>query len=590
LAMGLASLMFPQPAESRTFCVDSSDALNQALETASFNREDDEVRIVRGLYAGTFVYVTPNNDSIAILGGYNADCGSRIPAPEATVLERVSSSPALVIGFYNGAGGGDVTIDGLTLQNSVGYAGAGVYIEGSLPATSVLRVSNSHFKSADGAGSALLIEHDGAVVSLLGNSISDGTRGVYIAALDATLTSNVFNGIDGPAASVVSDTATFTGNTFADNTDHGAYVFASTATFDSNSFTGNGDTGAYVSADTVHMTNNYFLDNVGFYGGGAYVEALSLSMRNNQFSGNDALLGGGIYTDAATATLTNNTFSANTASQFGGGVYQTGMSTGNAGVDIAAALYNNLFWANSADVAVDFWIANGMTGNAETNPVQLVNNSFDQRATMGYHLDTPFPIPASNVDAIDPQFVDSGNNNLHLQPDSPMIDAGDNGAPALATSDIDGEPRIQGAAVDIGADEVSLLDLDSTEPLPSIYANNARWSLVIPQGSRLEIDVALRAGALSGHDADWWVAARTSAGQWSSYLYPSGDWINVGGSEAKLVATYQGPLVDLPQFPVLDTSEWAPGQYTVYFGFDPEMNGVLDLSDAYYDGVEITIE
>jgi hypothetical protein len=58
----------------------------------------------------------------------------------------------------------------------------------------------------------------------------------------------------------------------------------------------------------------------------------------------------------------------------------------------------------------------------------------------------------------DPKFVSikTGSINLHLQKSSPAIDAGDP-ARVLASGelDIDRQPRLQGASVDIGADEVA---------------------------------------------------------------------------------------------------------------------------------------
>lgn len=45
------------------------------------------------------------------------------------------------------------------------------------------------------------------------------------------------------------------------------------------------------------------------------------------------------------------------------------------------------------------------------------------------------------------------SRSLHLQPGSPCIDAGDDSAVEAGAVDIDGQPRIQGAHVDIGADE-----------------------------------------------------------------------------------------------------------------------------------------
>ena len=61
----------------------------------------------------------------------------------------------------------------------------------------------------------------------------------------------------------------------------------------------------------------------------------------------------------------------------------------------------------------------------------------------------------NNVDS-NPLLVDPANNDFHLQPTSPMIDAGTTAVPeppGLPTIDFEGDPRISGVAPDIGADE-----------------------------------------------------------------------------------------------------------------------------------------
>ncbi|WP_323744157.1 choice-of-anchor Q domain-containing protein, partial [Paenibacillus polymyxa] len=52
-----------------------------------------------------------------------------------------------------------------------------------------------------------------------------------------------------------------------------------------------------------------------------------------------------------------------------------------------------------------------------------------------------------------PKFVNATNGDFHLQPSSPAIDSGSTDNTIIGTEDIDGEPRVKGKAVNIGADE-----------------------------------------------------------------------------------------------------------------------------------------
>lgn len=79
-----------------------------------------------------------------------------------------------------------------------------------------------------------------------------------------------------------------------------------------------------------------------------------------------------------------------------------------------------------------------------------MDNNFDRTPELGFWSKKPITINSSNVD-FDPLFDDT--ETQHLLAGSPMIDAGNATAPALPSTDIDGEKRIMGAAVDIGADE-----------------------------------------------------------------------------------------------------------------------------------------
>jgi hypothetical protein len=83
----------------------------------------------------------------------------------------------------------------------------------------------------------------------------------------------------------------------------------------------------------------------------------------------------------------------------------------------------------------------------------MLANDFDQTYPTGFDSSLPFDIDPSNLDKVDPLFVDAALHNLHLTATSPMIDKGDQTVTGLPTLDFDGGPRVNGTEVDIGADE-----------------------------------------------------------------------------------------------------------------------------------------
>ncbi|HMB40127.1 MAG TPA: choice-of-anchor Q domain-containing protein [Wenzhouxiangellaceae bacterium] len=186
-------------------------------------------------------------------------------------------------------------------------------------------------------------------------------------------------------------------------------------------------------------------------GGGMYTvtSGTPYAMTNVVFSGNLANLGGGLFNqtglDGGSRILTNVTISGNRATLRGGGIDRP----------FAMTLRNTIIWNNQDETG---------TGTAEatmddffSDSVVEVSNSLLQ----GYPANE-FPGSSNNLDGTDP-----GNNplfraavnpagapslagNLRLQQGSPVRDQGNNSFVTGVDTDLDGEARIFGGAVDLG--------------------------------------------------------------------------------------------------------------------------------------------
>jgi hypothetical protein len=121
------------------------------------------------------------------------------------------------------------------------------------------------------------------------------------------------------------------------------------------------------------------------------------------------------------------------------------------------------------------------------------------------------------------------------------------------------------------------------DPAPDIKANDSDGPVTISPDDPLSITIALDTGNMTDGNADWWVVVSTPFG-WYHYDLGSGSWV------LDLVVTYQGALIDLSSFEVLNMSGLPLGNYTFYFGVDMVMNGSLDMESIYYDDVDVTIE
>ena len=219
----------------------------------------------------------------------------------------------------------------------------------------------------------------------------------------------------------------------------------------------------YDSSPTV--TNCIFTGNSVFNAGGGMLNwSSSPKVTNCLFTGNSAGTdGGGMYNyDSSSPTVTNCIFSGNAADDSGGGM-------GNQ--DSSPTLTNCILWGDTATTS----------GKEIYNEDAASTPSFshcdieDSGGSSAWDEDLGTN-GGNNIDS-EPLFVRNPGTNgsadygdLHLFQNSPCINAGNSSAVTDGSTDMDGEVRISGTAVDMGADEAVDTDDDGlTDYLETLY-------------------------------------------------------------------------------------------------------------------------
>lgn len=295
---------------------------------------------------------------------------------------------------------------------------------------------------------------------------------------DPTVVENttIHGGDAGPVvtfAGAENETCTLSGFTIRNgNAEIGAGICGGTwesrthATIENNVVTVNfGDTGAGLAHCDGLIRNNTIADNHASASGGGLIwcdgiiekndiarnsakwggglSACGGTIQNNTVSYNEALgrfpegFGGGLY--RCDGIIQNNVISRNCAGWYGGGLVSShgsirnntivaNSSTFGGGVGFCTAVIQNcIFWGNQAFFSRNpsYSCIMGWTGGGEGNIYQ------------------------------DPQFVDFSGGNYRLSENSPCIGSGANQDWMWDAVDLDGNPRVIGAKVDMGAYEYS---------------------------------------------------------------------------------------------------------------------------------------
>lgn len=214
------------------------------------------------------------------------------------------------------------------------------------------------------------------------------------------------------------------------------------------------------AGSNLTLDGNKILANTSLYGtigGGLYLDGYTIKVRNNVVAQNRAQAstgdGAGIWVKPRTRLdLVNNTVTQNAAGANGGGVRIVLDGTS----EIVNACNNILFGNTATGNGDDAYISG--TGSRK----EFVNNNASGVA--GF-----WDLFTGNLD-LAPAFADTANGDYHLTAISPCVNAGTNTAPQLPTTDLDGDPRIAGGRVDMGAYEFSNSDYHPADV-------NANWVL-----------------------------------------------------------------------------------------------------------------
>jgi len=467
LLLILAAVLIAAQAQAMEFHVTTAEEFQAALSSAANNGGDDTILLAPGIYYGNFKYVAREPKALCIQAEHNAEDGSVTLDGKQQAYVILLDAMGLDVSF---------SLRHLTIQNGKSAAdGGGIYTKqtGSLGSflASNCQIRSNH--ALDGGGGAYLggfasarIErsvlsdnssrfggglHFGNDATLMdciitrnsasqsGGGVHGGNNSIFT---NNTISRNIVN--DGGGGGVdVMDNAIFTGNRIDGNVatfDGGGIHSRSHAVYMSNTISGNsvdgyeddGGGGGIHTGNYVYLIGNVVSGNTATYGASAIQSGYSGVLIGNVIANNSGWAVNAAIRCEVDATITNNTIVSND----GYGVY---LQPGSNGV---VNLYNNIIWRNGYEVdGIDAYMA----GYGQES--YFFNNIYSAAFAV-------WDNEGGNI-SIDPLFADADSGNFHLTVGSAAIDAGLNTAPSLPETDLDGNPRIINAVVDIGAYERS---------------------------------------------------------------------------------------------------------------------------------------
>jgi len=420
-------------------CVTNSEEFQQTLSDAQSNNMYDIIMLEQGIYRIVendyfgFYFSSCEVYGLRIEGGYINGCRLRVIEPTNTVLDGEGFSWVLYIdsNSFVSKSAGSITIDGITIKRGkTDFNGAGIDV--------ITAIGNINLNNNMITDNVVGIEHRMGV----GGGIHAQTIEGDIILNQNKIANNMAQGISGGGAYL------FGGAPYDPSFSSVNGEYKGSIILNNNWITGNyvseGGGGIYIQTPgTVVLLNNIIDKNMVYTfddaaGGGALIKnPVSSLLVNNIISGNFShggiySQGGGLGLISQDTTMINNTITGNSA--------VGNISTGGLYLSGATNFYNNIIWGNTATVSNSSDMASGEILNA-------YNNDIDPSKVKAL-----FTNYGGNINAA-PLFMNPENGDFHLNKNSPLRNMGSNLAPSLPGTDFEGESRIVGSVVDIGADE-----------------------------------------------------------------------------------------------------------------------------------------
>lgn len=400
------------------------------------------------------------------------------PSASAQNTIHVPADQPTIQGAINAANNGDtVLVAPGTYYENINFNGKAVTVTSSGgPSVTII----------DGGQNGPVVTFDSA------ENMSSGLNGVTIQNGYASPNGSYDSGRGG-GIQIVNSSPTVTGNVISNNSalcGMGIYIDGGSPVIKNNTISNNtqpsndggcGGGGIEVTGSSTSpgspliegnvITNNSLNPGGDSFGGGIFVYDFSEpTIRNNVIKGNTAYNGGAIAISSFLGTVVvQNVITNNTSLYTGAGLYVTGSNVNIANNTIVGNLNSSgiFVWSNSPQTitvsnnivipaAGQFYAITCSPGLNTLSPVFSRNDVYIGFSG-GWSGVCDYTASPGNISA-DPLFVNPASD-FHLQPNSPAIDAGTNGAPNLPQTDFAGNPRI----LDGNNDCVSTVDMGAYE-------------------------------------------------------------------------------------------------------------------------------